>query len=146
MNQRPFALFWMLILLACSLNAEADMQKMTASVGTHRFQVEVALTPAERQQGLMFRDHLASDQGMLFIQPSSGPAGFWMKNTYISLDLLYFGSDGRLLEIHANTPPCTTPNCPIYRSNSQAVKYILELNAGTTQQLGIIPGDQLRLH
>ena len=122
------------------------MQLITIAVGEHEFQVEVAQTPEERQRGLMFREYMPADHGMLFIQPGNGPASFWMKNTYIPLDLLYFSADGKLLEIHSNTPPCTTPTCPTYRSRSKAVKYVLELNAGRAAQLGLQPNDQLRLY
>ena len=117
----------------------ADIQ-----VDNSRFHVEIAETPQERQQGLMFRTSLPPDHGMLFIQPQAAPTAFWMKNTYIPLDLLYFDSDGRLLEIHAETPPCTVPTCPTYNSDGP-IKYILELNAGSAQRLGLKPGARLHL-
>ncbi|MCC8999165.1 MAG: DUF192 domain-containing protein [Candidatus Contendobacter sp.] len=113
-------------------------------VGPATFQVEVAQTPQQRQRGLMFRQALPPDQGMLFVQPT-GPATFWMKNTYIPLDLLYFDPDGRLLQIEAGAPPCTTPDCPIYASDAATVRYILEINAGEAARRGIQPGDRLRL-
>lgn len=119
-----------------------DLARVT--VGRATFQVEVAQTFEERQQGLMFRRELPQDQGMLFVQPP-GPAAFWMKNTYIPLDLLYFDADGRLLQIRANTPPCTTPNCPIYPSAATTVRYVLEINAGEAVRRGIQVGDRLRL-
>jgi uncharacterized membrane protein (UPF0127 family) len=107
-------------------------------------QVELAETAAERQRGLMFRTHLPEDHGMLFIQPEAAPAAFWMKNTYIPLDILYFDSDGQLIELFTDVPPCTTPQCPIYASKT-AVKYILEINAGSAQRLGLQPGAKLDL-
>jgi len=113
-------------------------------VDNSRFHVEIAETLQERQQGLMFRTSLPPDHGMLFIQPQTAPTSFWMKNTYIPLDLLYFDSDGRLLEIHAETPPCTVPACPSYSSDGP-IKYILELNAGSAQRLGLKPGARLHL-
>ncbi|MFO1431165.1 MAG: DUF192 domain-containing protein [Candidatus Competibacteraceae bacterium] len=118
---------------------EADIR-----VDNTRFHVEIAQTLQERQQGLMFRTQLPLDHGMLFIQPQAAPAAFWMKNTYIPLDLLYFDSTGRLQEIHAEVPPCTVPECPSYVSNGP-IKYILELNAGSAQRLGLKPGAQLHL-
>ena len=119
-----------------------DLARVT--VGPATFQVEVAQTIEERQQGLMFRRELPQGQGMLFVQPP-GPAAFWMKNTYIPLDLLYFDADGKLLQIRADTPPCTTPNCPIYPSATTTVRYILEINAGEAARRGIQVGDRLRL-
>lgn len=113
-------------------------------VGSATFQVEMARTAQERERGLMFRKELPKERGMLFVQ-SSGPAMFWMKNTYIPLDLLYFDADGRLLQIEANAPPCTTPTCPIYPSETTTVRYILEINAGEAARRGIRVGDRLRL-
>lgn len=109
-----------------------------------RFRVEVAASEQERRQGLMFRTQLPDNGGMLFIQPEPGPASFWMKNTYIPLDLLYFDNAGQLLDIQADTPPCATPDCPVYSSDGP-VKYILELNAGSARRLGLKPGARLRL-
>lgn len=114
------------------------------AVGTAVFQVEVAKTPQQRELGLMFRRELAKDAGMLFEQPP-GQALFWMKNTYIPLDLLYFDAEGRLSQIEAGVPPCTTQNCPIYRSQASTIRYILEINAGEAARRSIQPGDRLKL-
>lgn len=119
-----------------------DLQPIT--VGPATFQVEMARTDQERARGLMFRRELPHDQGMLFVQPP-GPATFWMKNTYIPLDLLYFDADGRLLQIVAEAPPCATPTCPIYPSEAATVRYILEINAGEAARRGIQVGDRLQL-
>ena len=119
-----------------------DLSRVT--VGSVTFQVEMARTPEERERGLMFRRELPQDRGMLFVQ-SPGPAAFWMKNTYIPLDLLYFDAEGRLLQIEAGASPCGTPNCPIYPSETATVRYILEINAGETARRGIQLGDRLRL-
>jgi uncharacterized protein len=119
-----------------------ELEQVT--VGPAIFQVEMARTPQERQRGLMFRQELPQDRGMLFVQ-SPGPVAFWMKNTYIPLDLLYFDADGRLLQIEAGVPPCKTPNCPIYPSATATVQYILEINAGEAARRGIQVGDRLRL-
>lgn len=131
-------------LLLAAMTVASAAELTTIQVGTVPFQVEIAQTPAERERGLMFRGTLAEDHGMLFIQPAPGPATFWMKNTYIPLDLLFFDSAGRLLEVQADLPPCTTPDCPLYTSRG-AVRYILELNAGSAQRLGLRPGAPLTL-
>lgn len=114
------------------------------TVGPAAFQVEVAQTLAERTRGLMFRREMPHDQGMLFLQ-APGPATFWMKNTYIPLDILYFDAEGKLLQILADVPPCTIPECPIYPSATATVRYILEVNAGEAGRRGIKVGDRLRL-
>jgi uncharacterized membrane protein (UPF0127 family) len=119
-------------------------QDTEIAVGSTRFQVELARTPQERRRGLMFREQLPEGHGMLFVQPEPAPARFWMKNTYIPLDLLYFDDSGELLEIMADVPPCTTPLCPTY-DVSVPVKYILEINAGSAAELGLVRGDRLQL-
>lgn len=134
-------LFWLTALIAGSAFALDPAQ---VTVGPATFQAEVAQTPQDRQRGLMFRRELPRDQGMLFIQPP-GPAVFWMKNTYIALDLLYFDADGRLVQILADVPPCVTPNCPIYPSETATVRYILEINAGEAARRGIQVGDRLQV-
>lgn len=120
------------------------LDKAQVTVGPATFQAEIAQTPEDRQRGLMFRRELPPNQGMLFIQ-SPGPAVFWMKNTYIALDLLYFDAEGRLAQIVADVPPCKTPNCPVYPSHTATVRYILEINAGEAARRGIQVGDSLRL-
>ena len=137
-----FTALWGLAALIVESVLALDLTPVT--VGSATFQVEIARTPQEREQGLMFRRELPHGRGMLFIQPP-GPAAFWMKNTYIPLDLLYFDSDGKLLQVEASTPPCTTPNCPIDSSETTTVRYILEINAGAAARHGIRVGDRLRL-
>ena len=130
------------MILIISPTIAFDTAKIT--VGTATFQVEIARSPEQRERGLMFRPQMALDQGMLFLQPT-GPAAFWMKNTYIPLDLLYFDSEGRLLQIQSNILPCTTAQCPIYTSTAANIRYILEINAGEAARQEIRPGDRLRL-
>lgn len=134
-------LFWLTVLVFGPALA-FDLGRVT--VGSATFQVEMAQTATDRRRGLMFRRELPPDQGMLFVQPQ-GPALFWMKNTTIPLDLLYFDAEGRLLQIVAAAPPCTTPDCPIYSSDAATVRYILEINAGEAARRGIQLGDRLRL-
>jgi uncharacterized protein len=113
-------------------------------VGPASFRVEQARTDEENHRGLMFRRQLPRDHGMLFFQ-KPGRAGFWMKNTLIPLDLLYFDSDGILLEIIAGAVPCRQRDCPIYSSRALDVRYILEINGGEAARRGIRVGDRLEL-
>ncbi|HHW77301.1 MAG TPA: DUF192 domain-containing protein [Xanthomonadaceae bacterium] len=133
-----------LALAALAVGPVHALELERVSVGPATFQVEMAKTSEERERGLMFRRELPADQGMLFVQ-SPGPAVFWMKNTHIPLDLLYFDADGRLSQIEANVPPCKTPVCPVYPSETATVGYILEINAGEAARRGIRLGDRLRL-
>jgi uncharacterized membrane protein (UPF0127 family) len=107
--------------------------------------VEVVTTPEKQRLGLMFRDSMADDHGMLFVFPREAPRSFWMANTRIPLDILYFDADLKLVSASENTPPCRTEDCPSYPSTGPA-KYVLELNAGKAAELGVGPGSTLGLH
>ncbi len=115
-----------------------------AEVKGKRYAVELADTPESREHGLMFRRELAPDAGMLFIHDDVEPLAYWMKNTYIPLDILYFDQDKRLVSAQLGVLPCgRQPQCPIYPSAGPA-KYVLELNAGQAADLGLKRGDELR--
>ena len=106
----------------------------------HTVQVELAVTPSQRQQGLMFRDHLDEEKGMLFIFPAQSAGGFWMRNTYVALDIAYIGADGRVQEIRAATPLDETPLTP-----AQPYRYVLEVNQGWFERHGLGVGAQVTL-
>jgi uncharacterized membrane protein (UPF0127 family) len=110
-----------------------------------RFSVELAETQEKQALGLMFRDSLPDDHGMLFIFPSEGLRRFWMKNTRIPLDIIYFDSDLKLVSVSEDVQPCRTQRCPSYPSEGPA-RYVLELNAGKAAELGLHAGDPLELH
>jgi uncharacterized membrane protein (UPF0127 family) len=109
-----------------------------------RFTVELAESQQKQALGLMFRDSLPNDHGMLFIFPAEGFRSFWMKNTRIPLDILYFDEDLKLVSVAENAQPCRTQRCPSYPSDGPA-KYVLELNAGKAAELSLRPGDELQL-
>jgi uncharacterized membrane protein (UPF0127 family) len=110
-----------------------------------RFIVELAETQEKIALGLMFRDSLDDGHGMLFIFPTEGRRSFWMKNTRIPLDIFYFNKDLELVSVSENTPPCRKQRCPSYPSEGPAM-YVLELNSGKAEELGVQPGDVLSLH
>jgi len=110
------------------------------SLSGHPFTVEMAVTAPARSRGLMHRESLPPGRGMLFRFDSPGPVSFWMKNVRFPLDLLYFDSRGCLLAHHDSVPPCTTGRCPVY-SSELATAWVLEVPAGTRQQLSIGEGD-----
>jgi uncharacterized protein len=110
-----------------------------------RFTVEIADDDAERARGLMFRDELAADHGMLFVHEREEPQAYWMKNTKIPLDILYFDSNRKLVSAQRHVPPCYQGDrCPPYPSEGNA-RYVLELNAGLADALGVTAGDELQL-
>ena len=110
-----------------------------------RFSVELVDTQDKRALGLMFRDSMPDDHGMLFVFPGETRRSFWMKNTRIPLDIFYFDSNLTLVSVAENIPPCRSPECPTYPSDGPA-KYVLELNAGKAAELGVKTGDVLELH
>ena len=116
----------------------------SVNFGGKTFKVEVADTQEKQALGLMFRDRMPADEGMIFIFPNEAPRSFWMKNCRIPLDIMYFDKELKLVSISANTPPCKVSRCPSYPSKAPA-QYVLELNAGTASALGIEVGDKMTL-
>jgi uncharacterized membrane protein (UPF0127 family) len=118
----------------------------TPSVTLHgqRFVTEFATTDAAREKGLMLRTELASDHSMLFVFPDTDLRYFWMKNTLIPLDILYFDTDRKLVSMQLDVPPCKADPCPSYPSDRPA-RYVLELPAGTARRIGAIVGDELKV-
>ena len=116
----------------------------SVELGGKIFGVEVADTQQKQALGLMFRESMPADEGMLFIFPAEAPRSFWMKNTRIPLDIMYFNSDLVLVSLSADTPPCRVSRCPSYPSIAPA-KYVLELNAGKASALGVGLGSRLTL-
>ena len=110
-----------------------------------KFTVELAETREKQALGLMFRDSLEDDHGMLFIFPNEARRSFWMKNCRIALDIFYFNAALELVSVSENTPPCRSQRCPTYPSAGPA-KYVLELNAGKAAELGVQVGDRLELN
>jgi uncharacterized protein len=108
--------------------------------GPVRINAEIADDEQERNRGLMFRQSLADDHGMLFIFQEPEMASFWMRNTIISLDIIFIGVDGRILNIADHTTPYSEDSIPAV-GMTQAV---LELRAGRAEELGIRPGDRVR--
>lgn len=105
----------------------------------HKFQVELATTPAQLEQGLMFRQSMAPDAGMLFDFQRPVPVSMWMKNTFIPLDMLFIDAQGRIINIAERTVPHSLE--PV--SAAAPARAVLELNGGTAARLGIRPGDRV---
>jgi uncharacterized protein len=114
-------------------------------LGGERYAVEVADDDAERAQGLMFRDAMEEDRGMLFIHTRQERLAYWMKNTRIPLDILYFDEKLRLVSQQRDIPPCSLGDrCPSHPSEAPA-RYVLELNAGQAARLKLENGAELKL-
>jgi uncharacterized membrane protein (UPF0127 family) len=107
---------------------------------THRFIVEVAETGEQQAQGLMFRQSLAPDRGMVFPRDPPGDASFWMKNTLISLDIIFIRTDGTIARIAENTVPMSLDPVP----SLEPIGAVLEIAGGRSAELGIKAGDKVR--
>ena len=131
------ALLWLTPVSAETLT-KATLTLETAS-GAHPFNVEVADTPQERELGLMFRTALPEDGGMLFLYETPQPIAMWMKNTIISLDMIFIDSWGRVHRIESNAEPFSLDPIP---SDGDVVG-ILEVNAGVAEKIGLKVGDKV---
>ena len=134
-----FVLIGLLVAAGPARPAERQTLEIASKSGVHAFSVEIADNDAEREKGLMYRKELPEGQGMLFDFEHEGPVGFWMKNTYISLDMIFIRGDGRILRIAENTEPFSTRIIP----SGGPVRAVLEVIAGTARKFGLAPGDQV---
>ncbi len=118
-----------------------DMEPLEIESGgvRHQFTVEMALTPAQQMQGLMFRQTMEGDAGMLFVHERVRYASMWMKNTFLPLDMLFIEDTGRISHIVERTVPQSLETI----SSRGPVLAVLELNAGTVARLGIGAGDRV---
>ena len=107
--------------------------------GRHVFTVELALSDRQQMQGLMFRRSLAPDAGMLFDYKTPTQITMWMKNTFIPLDMIFIGADGRIVHIAERAVPQSEEIIP----SVKPARAVLEVNAGTAQRLGIKVGDKV---
>lgn len=137
-----FAMFALALAGVSLALAQAQPQVMLKG---KRFLVELATDDASRERGLMFREHMEDERGMLFIFERELPQAFWMKNTKIPLDMLFFDHDRKLVAMHENVPPCKADPCQAYPSRAPAM-YVLELNGGMAAKIGVKPGDTFELH
>ena len=119
--------------------ARIETVTITTKTGAHTFQAEIADTPQLRQRGLMFRHRLPPDRAMLFAWGRELVAAMWMRNTYISLDMLFITADGTVVKIAQNT----TPKSLEVISSGVPVRAVLEVAAGTAARIGLAPGDRV---
>ena len=108
------------------------------------YRLELALTPEDQAQGLMFRENLPDRTGMLFVFSESATHHFWMKNTMIPLDMIWMDESGRVAFVSAQTPPCKADPCPTYGPDS-AASQVLEIAGGMAEKEGIRAGSVLKL-
>jgi uncharacterized protein len=119
--------------------AESDSLEIVTSTGPHAFQIEIANNDATRERGLMDRRYMAADHGMLFEFDREAPVAFWMKNTYIPLDMVFIAPSGVVTHIVANAEPLSERVIP---SGGPCIA-VLELNGGTAASIGLKVGDKV---
>jgi uncharacterized membrane protein (UPF0127 family) len=107
------------------------------------YRLELARTPDEQQMGLMFRESLPERTGMIFLFGDGGVHQFWMKNTMIPLDMIWLDSEGKVLFVSANTPPCKADPCPSYGPTTPAAN-VLELAGGMAKKESVLVGSVLK--
>jgi uncharacterized protein len=153
-----FLLIIIIVFLVCSvvyfirpLLSPASQQNPQNQVcfGSHCFLIELAKTAAEQERGLMYRTELDKNKGMLFIFDKEGIYPFWMKNTLIPLDMVWIkqglsADAGQVVFIGQNVQPCKSLICQTVLPNVKA-KYVLEINAGVCQEIGLKVGDELKI-
>lgn len=126
-------------LSACSSKIGGDKEEVCFY--DHCINAEVVRTQEDRGRGLQFRKSLGEDEGMLFVFPASQRQSFWMKDTFIPLDIIWMDRHKRIVFIIPNVFPCETEQCPVYTPDTAAI-YVLEVNAGVTTEVGLKVGDQ----
>jgi len=129
----------LLMSLPTARGAEQQTLEITSKTGVHVFSVELAVTDEERQRGLMYRRSVPEFYGMLFDFKRDQPVAMWMKNTYVSLDMIFIQSDGRIRSIAENTETESEKVIP----SGGPVRAVLEVAAGTARTLGIEAGDRV---
>jgi uncharacterized membrane protein (UPF0127 family) len=116
-----------------------DTIQVVTKTGSHEISIEWAVTPSEREHGLMGREKMAANHGMLFDFGREQPLYFWMKNTPLSLDIIFIKADGRTSRIARATTPFSEDLIP----GGSPARYVLELVAGSADRLSLAPGDRI---
>ena len=130
-----------IVFMICQKNIEASNQVCFKG---QCINVEIMRTRQEHSRGLQFRKTLDADSGMLFVFEKSYPYSFWMKDTLIPLDIIWIDESKKVIHIAHNVPPCKELPCPTYIPLSKAL-YILEVNAGYANKLGLQVGDIIKI-
>lgn len=117
-------------------------KEKTIFINDNPFNVELAETRMEKAKGLMGREDLSEESGILFVYKEEGIRSFWMKNMNFSIDIIWIDEEKTIISIEKSVPPCKEEKCPKYES-PQKTMYVLEINSGLSEELGIKEGDRL---
>jgi len=124
---------------------QKNLKQEQVCINEYCFSVEVVETSIARAKGLMFRRELADDSGMLFIFNDEKLRSFWMKNTFIPVDMIFLDKNKEVVSIEKNVQPCVTKDCPRVRPKEKS-KYVLELNANIADKINLGIGDKLQFN
>ncbi len=140
-----FASLFLTFVFAATIGVRADSVglqnlEIETSSGSHKLSVEIMTTPDQLERGLMFRKYMPEDRGMLFDFKVEAPIMMWMKNTYISLDMIFINKDGVVTGVAENAEPLSEAIIP----SNGPIQAVLEINAGVAAKLGVKKGDTIR--
>jgi uncharacterized protein len=138
-----FLVFFLSTISSCKALDKLEKRELVieGKAGSVTLTAELALTPAQREQGLMYRKELKDGEGMLFVFQIDQVLSFWMKNTFVPLSIAYISHDGRILEIYDMQPQNLDPV-----HSSRSVRYALEVPQGWFSRVGLAPGDRLNIN
>jgi hypothetical protein len=134
--------FLLLITVVIFLSNRNEKKGSEVCFKDNCFDVELAINPESRSRGLMFREKLDPDKGMLFIFEKEGNYSFWMKNTFIPLDIIWINENKKVVFIANNAQPCKDSVCPMIVPNESA-RYVLEINSGISEKIGLSAGTKI---
>jgi len=134
----------LILLIACAGLLAGANRFVTIYIQDKPFLAEIADTPEKHARGLMFRNRIRNDYGMLFVFADDDIRSFWMKNTRITLDMIFLNREQQIVDMHLCVPPCRIDPCPSYTSSSPA-RYVLEVAGGTAKKLNLQIGDKIFL-
>jgi uncharacterized membrane protein (UPF0127 family) len=139
----PILVLLLLAPLACNRGSPpvSNLPMTRMPIGSKTYTLEIAAREADRNKGLMYRDFMPEDRGMIFVFADEDDRSFWMKNTRIPLDILFLDGSGKVVSIHQMKPYVEVPGTP----SDGPAKYAIELNAGQAAAAGVKAGDVLQL-
>lgn len=132
------------IFLTFEVPATKQNPQNSVCINNKCFYVDLAVTFAEQEKGLMYKEKLEENKGMFFIYKKEDIYSFWMKNTLIPLDIIWINKDNKVVYVNKNSQPCRQVICPSINPNLKA-KYVLEINAGLVDKYNIKPGDNVEM-
>jgi len=141
---KPHLTAWVLICLCFCCTGKEPSAVFSTPTGQKRILLELARTDEERARGLMFRSRMDEDRGMLFVFDEIGRPSFWMKNTYLSLDILFLSPEGTVVDLFEGLSPCPMDPCPLYAPRAPA-RYVLEVVGGFASRHAVRKGDRVLL-